>query len=218
MQKIADLVEAEIRETPFLESALADGLINQSALARRLKPRIEKILQGRVSTAAITMALRRAMPAVHRKTRSRGRGIERFREITVRSGLVELTYHNSATIGERQRKLWNRLARTRHGFVTYTQGVSEVMLIVGAQTEALARESLAGEHLVAAVADLSALVVRLAPSAVRTPGVYYGILKELAWQSVNVIDVVSTTTEFTIVVQDAQVEVAFATLRRLAAG
>ena len=79
-------------------------------------------------------------------------------------------------------------------------------------------DALAGEELIATVRHLSALVIRLGANVVRTPGVYYGILKELAWQEVNVVDVVSTSTEFTILVENTQVEVAFATLRRLSSG
>ena len=213
--RIADLVEAEVRNSPFLEKALTDGIVNHSALARRLRPKVERALMQRTSVAAITMALRRLRPSVARKTGVRARNTHRIREITVRSDLVELTYHRSRTIGDRQRKLLGRLATSADAFLTYTQGVSEVMLIVSARAERAVTDALAGEELVATVRHLSALVIRLGANVVRTPGVYYGILKELAWQEVNVVDVVSTSTEFTILVENAQVEVAFATLRRL---
>jgi hypothetical protein len=64
------------------------------------------------------------------------------------------------------------------------------------------------------VRNLSAIVIRLAPSAVQTPGVYYAILKRLAWQNLNVVDVVSTCTEFTIVLGNEEVDKAFSALRR----
>ena len=38
MLRISDLVEQSVLETPFLEEALGLGIINLSALARRLKP------------------------------------------------------------------------------------------------------------------------------------------------------------------------------------
>jgi aspartokinase len=216
MLRISDLVAAEVRASPFLEKALADGIVNHSALARRLRPAIERALLQRVSVAAITMALRRLRPTVLRRTSPRTRGRQRIRDITVRSGLTEFTYHNSPTIRERQRALIGRLARAHDTFLTSTQGVSEVMLIVSSGAEKLVAEVMRGERLLAMVHGLSALVIRLAAEVVRTPGVYYGILKELAWQGVNVVDVVSTNTEFTIVVENPQVEMAFAILRRLA--
>ena len=63
--------------------------------------------------------------------------------------------------------------------------------------------------------NLSAVIIRLAPSTVQTPGVYYAILKCLAWQNINVVDVVSTATEFTIFVGSDDLDRTFAALRRL---
>ena len=87
------------------------------------------------------------------------------------------------------------------------------MLIVSASCEPVVQEVFAGEHLTAKVRHLSAIVIRLPASTVKTPGVYYTILKQLAWRNVNVVDVVSTCTEFTIVLEDAEIDVAFSALR-----
>jgi hypothetical protein len=46
------------------------------------------------------------------------------------------------------------------------------------------------------------MVLRLPPAIVKTPGAYYRILKQLAWENINLIDGVSTYTEFTIVLDD----------------
>ena len=46
MMSIPSAVEAVIKKRPFLEGALVDGLINLSALARQLKPDVEKIEGG----------------------------------------------------------------------------------------------------------------------------------------------------------------------------
>ena len=46
-------------------------------------------------------------------------------------------------------------------------------------------------------------------------GVYYFILKELAWSGINVIEVVSTSNEFTIVVKEKDSSVCFDVLRKI---
>lgn len=209
MRRISDIVEAHVRGTPFLEQGLADGLINHSALARRLRPAIERELLRPASPAAIMMAIRRMTPKRGRKAAGAGR----LGELTVRSHLTALTYQASPQTGAKVRRLFERMARRRNEFVTYTQGVSEVMVVVGAQAEELAGEVMAGEHQIARLRHLAAIVIRLAPSTVRRPGVYYAILKQLAWHNINVVDVVSTFTEFTIVVEDRDVDRAFAALR-----
>jgi hypothetical protein len=213
MRRISDQVEEIIRATPFLEAALDEGIINHAALARRLKRRIEAALLRRVSEPAVMMALRRLGPRLGRRTIRPPAARAPVVELTVRSGLIEFTFHRSATLRTQQRRLLTRLERFPEAFVTYTQGVTQAMLIVGASFERLVDEVFAGEHRVGVVRNLSAVVIRLARTVVKTPGAYYQILKELAWRNVNVIDVVSTYTELTILIEDHQVAAAFAALR-----
>jgi hypothetical protein len=213
MRRISDLVEEQVRTSPFLEAALAEGIINHSALARRLKRPIEQALLRKVSEPAVMMALRRLGPRLGRRALKPTRAEPAMAELTVRSDLVEFTYHRSATIRTQQRRLLARLERHPDAFVTYTQGVTQAMLIVGTAFEPVVEEIFVDEHRVAVLRHLSAVVIRLTPAVVKTPGAYYQILKQLAWQNVNVIDVVSTYTELTIVIEDGQVAVAFAALR-----
>ena len=46
-------------------------------------------------------------------------------------------------------------------------------------------------------------------------GLYYQILKRLAWQNVPLYEVISTTNEFTIVVEDSVVDSAFSIIKNL---
>ena len=215
MDRISDIVEEEVRRTPFLEAALVDGILNHSALARRLRTRIERRLLRKVSAAAIMMALRRLGPRISKRTGGRSRPGPELSELTVRSNLMEVTFRNSPTLRAKHRRLLGRLAHQPEAFVTYTQGISQAMLIVSAGVERAVEEAFAGESRVATLRNLSAMVLRLPPAIVKTPGAYYRILKQLAWENINVIDVVSTYTEFTIVLDDGQVTAAFAALRRI---
>jgi len=45
--------------------------------------------------------------------------------------------------------------------------------------------------------------------------VHYSILKQLAWSNINVIEVVSTYTEFTVIIDNARIDTAFSVLKNL---
>jgi hypothetical protein len=214
MKRISDLVEEYVLEAPLIEEHLSLGLINLSALARLLQPRLRRVLLRPVSEASVVMALKRLGPRVAARTRRPTTRTARPSDLTVRSNLVELTFHASAAVRQHHGRLVSRIDRSEQAFLTYTEGVTEVMLMVSAGLERRVLEIFAGERLVSRVRDLSAIVIRLAPESVETPGVYYAILKRLAWLNLNVVDVVSTRTEFTIVVRSDQVDQAFSTLRR----
>ena len=214
MRRISDLVEEHVAETPLVEEFLGLGLLNLSALARHLRPRLRQALERPVSVASVVMALKRLGPRVASRTKRPTTRTARPSDLTVRSNLVELTYHVSTSIRDKHRKLLIRMQKSDDAFVTYTEGVTEAMLMVSAGHEATAEEVFAGERQLSKVRHLSAIVIRLAPGVVETPGVYYSILKSLAWQNINVVDVVSTRTEFTIMVHDDVVDRAFSALRR----
>jgi hypothetical protein len=74
----------------------------------------------------------------------------------------------------------------------------------------------ATERLVTRLDDLAALTVRLSPDTVQTPVVYYLLLKQLALNAFNVVEVVSTSTELTVVVEQQHVDRAFSVLLKAA--
>jgi hypothetical protein len=63
--------------------------------------------------------------------------------------------------------------------------------------------------------NLSSITVKLPAENVSVPGIYYFIFQRLAWEGIVLYEVISTTNEFTILVNDDQVESAFKTIKDL---
>ena len=63
--------------------------------------------------------------------------------------------------------------------------------------------------------ELSAITIILPKEAVFVPGVYYSVLKALAWEGINFVEVVSSYTELTIILQNSNVDRAFSVLKNL---
>ena len=59
MVTVAHLVEKIIERRPFLEEAVARGIVNYAALAEELKPEIDKEMKKDTKPSAIMMAIRR---------------------------------------------------------------------------------------------------------------------------------------------------------------
>jgi hypothetical protein len=214
MITIAQHVDEYIRNSPFLEEALVRGILNLSALAREMRPRLQAELGKEVSPAAILMALKRLTPVLLARVGAKPARLKEPGDLIVRSNLVEYTFRRSDSLWEKQKRLLLRIERDPEAFLTFTQGVFEVMLIASRSIEKAVQEIFARENILSHRRNLSAVIIRLSPRAVHVPGVYYSILKQLAWGNLNVIDVVSTTTEFTILLEKSQVEDAFSILKR----
>ena len=63
--------------------------------------------------------------------------------------------------------------------------------------------------------NLSAITVKLPNENVTIPGVYYFIFQRLSWEGVNINEVISTSNEFTILMNDDSVNVAFEVIKNL---
>jgi aspartokinase len=211
---VPEALEGIVTHMPFLEEGLRAGLLNLSAVARQLRPDLETRLGHGITDVAIAMGLRRLALRLRKKTRPLGNVLPNIRDLALRSDLVAFTFQTSGTILDRKRQLLSVMAERRDTFVAITQGISEVTLIVSRSAASDVTRLFARERAVARVDELSSITVRLPERAVGIPGVHYSILKQLAWHDINVVEVVSTYTELSIVLANADVDRAFAVLKR----
>ena len=75
--------------------------------------------------------------------------------------------------------------------------------------------SIKNETIVSEINGLSSITIRLSEDNVHTPGVYYMLLKQLAWETINIIEIISTTNEITVVLEKENTEMAFKAIRKL---
>lgn len=212
MITIPEVVQQIVTREPLVEEALQKGIINLSAYARSIRPQIEDILMKKVQTGAIIMALRRMQVASGPTT-----VLESFfhikPNIIIRSNLSEYTLENSQRSLSAVTELIKQNTHTHRHIVAITQGVYETALIVNAQWKTEVEKVVPKSAVMDVVNNLSAITITLPPSNVETPGVYYTILKSLAWKGINVFDVVSTKNEFTILFEDKDVDSAFTVIK-----
>ena len=217
MKTISSCVEAIVLEQPFLEEGLSQGIINYSALAEVLQNEVSKTLGKPVKTGAIMMALRRFKDSltVSRPYYGLNSLLEKLGDITLRSNLSDFTFRNSATLINSQADILSKIKDKSHIFYTFTRGILESNIIISSSEKVAIQESFKDEDCLAVKENLSAISLILPKDNTKVAGLYYQILKRLAWQNVSLYEVISTTNEFTIVVEDAYVDSAFSIIKNL---
>lgn len=220
-------------DSAFLTEGLRRGLINLSELARQLQPQLENDLWKPVGQAAVVTALRRVAERLPSRVGSvngaasggsagnfGGSGsflvlAQKTGELTTRTGLTEYTFRDSDSIHECHRHLLAAAEPVRGGFVTVTRGVNEVMVICSRTLVPQVEQAFAGERQLARLGDLNALTLHLDPATGREPGVHHAILKQLAWDKIELVNMICTHTELTILLRQDQTGPAFSALARL---
>ena len=213
MKTIQEAVTTIINQTPFIEEALYDKLINVSSLARIIKPEVEKMLKKDIKDGAIMMAINRMSPSSVLKIRKNIRKIALSSgDFITRSDLSDYTFKNSPTLIHKITQLLNDIGNDSDHFYTISQGVFETSIVVSTKLKDKIELLFKDEVMIWSMINLASITIKLPKSNIEQSGIYYFILKQLAWADIPVQEVISTTHEITIVVKEADIKQAFSIL------
>ncbi|MFH2094265.1 MAG: aspartate kinase [Bacteroidota bacterium] len=216
MITIAKAVETVLSHKPFLEDLLNRDLINVTSLARQIQPEIETFTNKKVQQGAIVMAIRRRPSGQTLVMEGKLKKILlKSGEIIVRSKLSDFTYRNSASMILCQEKLLKHIAKKDDVFYTISQGVFESAFIISRSIEEAFIRLFKGEELLSRQDELSSLTIRLPSENNTVPGIYYYLFRAIAWEGINIYEVISTTNEITFIVENAAIGKAFSVLNGL---
>ena len=216
MKTISSVVEHYIKKKPFLQTALAQGIINLTSLSRQVRPEIEAQLGKEVRNGAIVMALKRLSDDLEfRATHRIVKVLKNIGEITVRSSLTDFTFLISDTILRNQGRLLEVVNKNKDVFYTSSRGVNELNIVVSNSLDGVVEDVFSAERQTQKAENLSSITVKLPAENVSVPGIYYFIFQRLAWEGIVLYEVISTTNEFTILVDEDQVDNAFSVIKDL---
>jgi hypothetical protein len=219
MNSIGKVTEDLINRSPFLREAMTDDLINISALARKLRPEIEEIIGKEVKEGAIIMAIKRMTPGLyHRLNLKITKVMGDLGDFLVRSNLIDYTYENSDSLKTKQSELIQEINKDNDSFFALCKGITETTFIVNSQKKDDVERIFRNEKLKSHTNDLASVTVKLPKINTEIYGIYYYILKHLAWEGINIIEIVSTSNEFTVVVKQDDVDKAFKILMQIKRG
>ena len=216
MKTIASTVAEYIKTKPYLSSALSDGIINLTSLARTIQKDIEERTKKPVKSGAIVMALKRISDtADFVQTKQIIKVLRNLGTITVRSALVDYSFLISETLLIAQSNLLKSIEDKKEVFYTSSRGVSESNIIVSQNIAPLVDQLFKSETCFSKTENLSSITLKLPSENVTIPGIYYFIFQRLSWEGVNINEVISTSNEFTILMHEDQVDTAFSVIKNL---
>jgi len=216
MKTIASVVENYIKTKPFLSTALSQGIINLTSLSRQIQPEIELALQKEARSGAIVMALKRISDNMEfLSTHKIVKVLKGIGDITVRLSLVDYSFKISETLLSAQASFLAQVNDNKEAFYTSSRGVSESNIVISSTMKHLVAIYFENEVLLEKSENLSSVTIKLPTENVDIPGIYYFIFQRLSWEGVNIRQVISTSNEFTVLVDEDSVNTAFKVIKDL---
>jgi hypothetical protein len=171
-----------------------------------------------VNQGAIIMSLKRVSDDINfTATKKIIRVLKNLGDITVRSSLVDYGFLLSETLLLTQANLLKKIEFKKDVFYTSSRGVAESNIVVSQNIVPLVDELFQNEVCHSKVENLSSITIKLPTDNVKIPGIYYFIFQRLSWEGVNITEVISTSNEFTILMDEDQVDIAFKVIKNLKA-
>jgi aspartokinase len=212
MVTISRIVEKMIKENPSLEIALSKDIISYSKLARYLREEVESEFGKKITDTAIMQALKRIREKSERMYEKK----ERFYalEINTNSNIMSVTIGKSNRLPKIMQDVYS-MPELEEGFVlNATHGNNQTTFLISKIIEPKLEELLEGEKIVAKMDSLSQISIRFDHKMFETAGFIVYVLKDLTWNNINIIEIVSTYTELIIIVKNEDLMKAYQILQK----
>lgn len=215
MVTVSHVVTRVLEDMPFLEEALIRDIINYAYLAEMIKPQVEQEMRKQVKRAAIVMAIRR-----FRETLKSG-SVEALRvdfkesDITVRSGIFEITVVKDRNTIEHMQRLYDMVDVQKGDLLTITQGLYEITILSNSKYKPEVQKLFAKDQTLRVIDGLSSLMVKVSIEAADAVGLLYMLVKALSWNNINIVEVVSTLTEEIFIIKEDDTAAAFNAIKGL---
>jgi len=197
MVTISHIVQKILHDRPFLLEPMSRGIIAYGSLAEQIKPEIEEELEREVKTHAIVMALRRH--AVTLKKTHHQITFDYSSEIILKTDMCDIAVLRSPTLLNKLKRLYDVVDFEKGDILNIIHGRHEVSVVTNERYREKSLDLLTGEKILSIEKHLVSLTLTYSKDFLYTPGIIYHIVRSIAWENINIYEVVSTNTELTFI-------------------
>ncbi len=215
MVTVSHLVKKAVSENSFLLEAMSKELISYGNLAEQLKPEIEQELGKKVKDSAIVMALRRYAEELQDYDKK----IKKFKfqgEIIIRTNIMDFNVTKSNNLLNKIKNIYSLVDFERGDTLNIILGSNEISIVANEKYKKKLSNFLKGEKILDKKSDLVALTIIFeGKDFFTTPGVIFTAIRKLAWEQINIYEIVSTMTELTFIISKKDSMKAYNALQEL---
>jgi hypothetical protein len=197
MVTISHLVKNIIQKKPIMQEAIIQDIASFALLAEKLQPEIEKELEKKVKLPAVVMALRRHADEL--KAKHKPIKFDFSSEIIMKTNLCDIAVVRSTGVLTKLNQIQALVSYEKGDVLNIIHGTAELSIITNQRYKDKVLKLLKNEKIINIEEDLVSLSLRFSREFFYTPGIVSSIIRKLAWEGVNIFEIVSTFTELTII-------------------
>lgn len=213
MVTISHVVQNILNKHVFLQEAVNHGIVSYNKLAADIKPEIEQELGKKVKNNAVVMALRRYSDKLEK--RQQKPAFDYFRETLLKTDICYIVVEESPSSLDKIQTLYNEIDFKRGGIFNVIQGNYETGIITNQRSKDKLLDLLSDEKILNVVEDLVAISLTYSKDFMFVPGILYNVLRFLTWENINIVGIIMTQKELSLIVSRTDAMKCYNTLERL---
>ncbi len=204
---IAREVERIIDSFPCIKKALEHDVISITRLAKKIQREVEHSYGKQVSLSSIVMALERMKG--NKEIKKYEYSIE---NISTTSSIILLIYPKNKIMDKNMEKLYEKIL-LKEGKLNIVEGNYEITLI---SENSLKRKitSIMGEP-IKEINDLVMITLSFSEKMLETPGFISYVLKELSFENINIVEILSSHRELSLIIREEEFIDAYKCIQRI---
>jgi hypothetical protein len=214
MPTISSATKAAIDSKPLLYEALSQGIVSFSNLAEKIRPELEKELGEDIDLPAVIMALRRYSDRM-KPMEDRKIPFNFNTEIIMKTGIMDLTLVKTPSLMQKMKRLYNLPDYDKGETLNIIQGNYEITLVINEKYKSQIIDILKAEKILNREVGLVSFTMSFSKDFLYSPGIIAMVTRKLAWDNINLFEVISTMTEVIIILNSRDAVRAYSSLQSL---
>ncbi len=214
MVTISHIVNKLVDEKIYLQEAISKGIASYGSVAKQLKPEIERELKKEVAHYAIVAALRRYAE----KLNSRFKEIKftvNNSEVSLKTNIIDISVQKTPCLFDKLKKIYDIINFDNGDILHIIYGRNTVSIVTNERYKDQICSFLQYEKILCIDENLVALSFAIDKELVETPGVLFQIVRNFAWENINIIEIISIDLEMTFIVAEKDAIIGYKALKRL---
>lgn len=213
MVTISHIVQKIVDKRIFIQESMNKNIISYASLAKQLQPEIEEELEKTVKRHAIEMALRRYKEQLQQKHKTIS--FDYSSDIIMKTQVCDIAVSRSPTLLNKLKKMYDIVDFEKGDILNAIQGSCEVSIVTNERYKQRFLDILKNENVLNIEEHLISLTMTFSKEFLYTPGVIFNIIRNIAWDNINIFEIVSTNTELTFIIHKKDAMKGYKALEKL---
>ena len=213
MVTISHVVQKIVDKRIFIQESMNKNIISYASLAKQLQPEIEEELEKTVKRHAIEMALRRYTEQLQQKHKTIT--FDYSSDIIMKTQVCDISVLRSQTFLKKINNLYDAVKLEKGDILNIIHGSNEVSIVTNERYKQKFLDILKTENVLNIEENLISLTMTFSNEFLYTPGVIFNIIRNIAWENINIFEIISTNTELTFIIHKRDAIRAYKSLEKL---